>query len=273
MSSPPEEITEEDLKEVFVCEDCGAEFPKKKSLEAHALRAHRKKSSKSFSKQDPAPEKDLVQDFKAEGKLAGSAVAAARSKLRLKKLDPQEYARLYGDGTSGKRSLPQQFSEFEFGRYIRSLRLQEEGGGSSGSPAMQRMQDKLDAQDRKIEAMKEKAQQKEMNDLKAVQQKQAEEIKVLKQNQNVVQGEFVGLIHEVKEGFRDWKDSGGGPLTQLAAASAGFQRVLIEPLENAPKSSPREPRQSSLLEQARKHGLVTTIREKVVSKVKEKADD
>lgn len=220
-----------------------------------AIRKEEKRMSKSeegsagatdkVSKDD---EEGLVGDFKDENRLAASAVVLARNKSRLRQQDPGLYNSLFPSGQP--ESNTSRLADLEIARYIRSMRLEEEGarhnnGDSSNETALLR---------KELETVKEEMRKKDVEELKG-------EIAELRQDLRHSTGSNSDLAVVIKETSN---------LIGKALETPGVLRNYLLPgdgyvqdKKSAPLlAQPVEPGSRSVVSELSKRGLVTKIIER-----------
>lgn len=208
----------------------------------------------------PPEETDLNTDLKKETQTTNQAVALARGQLRLKALNPKSEF-LHGE-QQPEGNTSRVLVDLETARLIRSMREETEqerhknNGDSSSGQAIAELQ-------KEFNAFKEQMHKKEIEALQKQSDKLEGQIVELRADLRSSAGSNSDLAVVVKEG----KDlivkalETQGPIrTYLVPDAINIQRPA-----DAPKLQTQTETRSGVLEELRRHGLVTKIVERPAS--------
>jgi len=207
-------------------------------------------------------EEEIITDFKKETQVTNSALSLARSQQRLKSLDPAKYQELHGgqqqpEGNSPSRVLV----DLETAKLIRSMREETEqerhkNNGDSSSQAIAELQ-------KEFNAFKEETHKKELEALQKQSDKLEGQISDLRADLSRSTNSNSDLAVVVKEG----KDllvkalESSGPLRSYLIPTENFLHKKEEaPTLHTQAVATPAPGEFDFLAEMKKHGLVTTVR-------------
>jgi hypothetical protein len=244
--------------QAFDCPECGKSFGAQKSVEAHMLRSHRIKPSSlggKAAKGSPSEnvgEEELATAFKKEAQVANNAVLAARGKQRLRNLDPNSYKELYGIPPGQSEVGPaSKLIDLEIIRQLRDMRQEEpshQNNGDSNETAVLK---------REVSDLKEALRMKDLQSLRDENAKINEELKEIRSEMRSLPNSSSDLAALVKstENIIIKAVESEGPIRRYLTPDG----ITIQKPSDAPKLQTQIETRSGVLEELRRHNLVTRI--------------
>ena len=246
------------ISEDFACDICDKSFGTENSLKAHRLRAHRK--SANWSNEDKAAkgspsenvgEEEISLDLKKETQTTNQAVALARSQQRLKALNPKSEFLHGGQQQPEGNSTSKTLADVELAQYIRSLREttgHPNNNGDSSETALLK---------KEVTDLREALRQKDLQSLRDENAKINEELKEIRSEMRTLPNSGSDLAALVKstENIIIKAVESEGPIRRYLTPDG----ITIQKPSDAPKLQTQIETRSGVLEELRRHNLVTRI--------------
>jgi len=244
----------------FACDICDKSFGTENSLKAHRLRAHRKSANwsnedKAAKASDANDEQEIADDFRRESRTASQALSLARNQSRLKNTNPHMFRELYGHEEDG--SPTRAIVDLEVAKTLRAMRQEEpshQNNGDSSETTLLRKQ---------VDELREEMRRKDVEALRKETEKLEGQISDLRADLSRSTNSNSDLAVVVREG----KDllvkalESSGPIRSYLVPSENFLR----PKGDAPllhtQAAVATPGEFNFIEEMRKRGLVTHVRD------------
>ena len=248
--SEPELISED-----FSCDICDKSFGTENSLKAHRLRAHRKSANwsnedKAAKPSDANDEQEIADDFRRQSRTASQALSLARNQSRLKNTNPHMFRELYGHEEDG--SPTRAIVDLEVAKTLRAMRQEEPSHQNNGDSTSETALLKKEVTD-----LKEALRQKDLQSLRDENAKINEELKEIRSEMRSLPNSGSDLAALVKstENIIIKAVESEGPIRRYLTPDG----ITIQKPSDAPKLQTQIETRSGVLEELRRHNLVTRI--------------